>query len=138
VLSQIVGQCDSAIIWSMLAVAGMVALLMMLKRVWLAWLAGMAIYVWPVIQGMFPPGTPILDFVIGAAIIGVYTAVILRWGLLATIVTLLSHFLLLRAPLTTDLDSWRASAALTYTATVAGLGLLGAWLARVNPEIADF
>jgi serine/threonine-protein kinase len=138
VLSQIVGQCDSAIIWSMLAVAGMVALLMMLKRVWLAWLAGMAIYVWPAIQGMFPPGTPILDFVIGAAIIGVYTAVILRWGLLATIVTLLSHFLLLRAPLTTDLDSWRASAALTYTATVAGLGLLGAWLARVNPEIADF
>ena len=114
----------------MLAVAGMVGLLMMLKRPWLAWLAGMAIYVWPVIQGMFAPGTPILDFMIGSAIIGVYIAVILRWGLLATIVTLLSHFLLLRAPLTTDLDSWRATAGLTYTAAVAGLGLLGAWLAR--------
>jgi hypothetical protein len=38
--------------------------------------------------------------------------------------------MLLRAPLTTDLTSWRASAGLTYTIVMAGLGLLGAWLAR--------
>ena len=119
---------------SMLAVAGMVALLILLKRAWLAWLAGMVIYVWPVIQGLFSPGTPILDFIIGSAIIAIYVGVILRWGLLATIVTLFTHFLLLRAPLTTDLGSWRATAGITYTITLASLALLGAWLARHSTE----
>jgi len=38
--------------------------------------------------------------------------------------------MLLRAPLTTDLGSWRATASLTYTITLAALALLGAWLAR--------
>jgi len=37
--------------------------------------------------------------------------------------------MLLRAPLTTDFDSWRATAGLTFTVALAGLGLLGAWLA---------
>jgi hypothetical protein len=130
VFSEILSQFAGAIIWSMLAVGGIVALLILLKRPWLAWLAGTAIYVWAVIQGMFSPGTPVLDFIIGCGIIAIYVGVILRWGLLATILTLFTHFLLLRAPLTTDLDSWRATASLTYTITLAGLAVLGAWLAR--------
>jgi hypothetical protein len=134
VLSDIAGLFNSAITNSMLAVAGIVALLMLLKRAWAAWLAGNLIFVWVVIQGMFPAGTPILDLVIGFAIIAVYTAVILRWGLLATILALFTHFMLLRAPLTTDLGSWRATAGITYTITLAGLGLLGAWLARHSTE----
>ena len=134
VLSEILSQFAGAIIWSMLAVAGLVALLILLKRAWLAWFAGMVIYVWPVIQGMFSPGTPTLDLIIGFAIIAIYVGVILRWGLLATIVTLFTHFLLLRAPLTTDLGSWRATASITYTFMLAGLGLLGAWLARHSSE----
>src|SRR5205809_706920 len=70
----------------------------------------------------------------GAGIIAIYFGVILRWVQLATIVTLFTHFMLLRAPLTTDLGSWRATAGLTYTITLAGLGLLGAWLARHTTE----
>jgi len=134
VLSEIVSQFGGALMWSMLAVAGVVALLILVKQAWLAWLAGMVIYVWPVIQGMFSPGTPILDLVIGLAIIAIYTGVILRWGLLATIMTLFTHFLLLRAPLTTDLGSWRATTGITYTVTLVGLGCLGAWLARHSTE----
>ncbi len=130
VLSIIIGLFSSAIINSMLAVVGIVALLILLKRAWLAWLAGIAIYVWVVVQGMFPPGTPILDLIIGLGIIAIYVGVILRWGLLATIATLFTHFMLLRAPLTTDLNSWRATAGLTFTFVLAGLGVLGAWLAR--------
>ena len=68
-------------------------------------------------------------------IIGIYIAVILRWGLLATIGALFTHFMLLRAPLTTDLGSWRAPATLRFTVVLASLGLLGAWLAR--HRIAD-
>jgi tRNA A-37 threonylcarbamoyl transferase component Bud32 len=134
VLSIIIGLFSSAIINSMLAVVGIVALLILLKRAWLAWLAGIVIYVWVVIQGMFPPGTPILDFIIGSGIIAIYVGVILRWGLLATIAALFTHFMLLRAPLTTDLNSWRATAGLTFTFVLAGVGLLGAWLARHSSE----
>jgi tRNA A-37 threonylcarbamoyl transferase component Bud32 len=130
VLASITRTVLEAITNSMLAVVGVVALLILLKRVWLAWIAGIVIFVWVVIQGMFTPGTPLLDLMIGAGIIGIYIGVILYWGLLATIVTLFTHFLLTGAPLTTDLDSWRATAGITFTITLASLALLGAWLAR--------
>jgi serine/threonine-protein kinase len=134
VLANIFGLFNSAIINSMLAVAGVVAFLILLKRAWLAWLAGSVLFVWVVIEGMFPAGTPALDLAIGFAIIGIYIVVILRWGLLATIAALFTHLMLLRAPLTTDLDNWRATAGLTYALVLAGLGLLGAWLARHSAE----
>src|SRR4029078_10032103 len=102
------GSVSSATVNWMLSVSGIVSFLMLLKRAWLAWLAGIAIFVWVVIQGEFPPGTPILDLVIGCGLIVIYVGVILRWGLLATIVTLFTHFMLIRAPLTTDLGTWRA------------------------------
>ena len=43
---------------------------------------------------------------------------------------LFTHFMLLRAPLTTDITSWRATAGLTHIAVLGGLGLLGGWLSR--------
>jgi hypothetical protein len=42
--------------------------------------------------------------------------------------------MMLRAPLTTDFGSWRATAGLTFTVALAGLGVLGAWLARHSSE----
>ncbi len=134
ILSSIFSTFNDSIINSMLGVVGVVALLIFLKRAWLAWLASIAIFVWVVIQGMFSPGTPLLDLAIGIGIIAIYSAVILRWGLLATIVALFTHFILLRAPLTTDLNSWRATAGLSFTIVLAALGLLGAWLSRQNTE----
>ncbi len=141
VLGSIVGIFSSAITNAMLGVVGIVALLIFLKRAWLAWIAGVALFVWVVIQGMFSPGTPVLDLVAGCVIIGILIAVILRWGLLATIVALYTHFMLLRAPLTTDTNSWRFSTGFTFAVALAGLGLLGAWMARhsaghANPKIS--
>jgi len=130
VLSHIVSLLSNALTNSMLGVVGLVALLIFLKRAWLAWLAGVAIFVWVVIQGMFSPGTPLLDLAIGCGIIGILLGVILRWGLLATIAALFTHFMLLRAPLTTDITSWRATAGLTHLVVLGSLGLLGAWLSR--------
>jgi len=134
VLSTITRTLLESITNSMLAVVGVVVLLILLKRTWLAWIAGILVFMWVVIQGMFPPGTPLLDLAIGAGIIAIYIGVILRWGLLATIVTLFTHFLLIRAPLTTDLASWRATPGIAYTATLAGLALFGAWLARHSTD----
>jgi hypothetical protein len=78
---------------------------------------------------MFSPGTPILDLAIGCGIIGIFIGVILRWGLRATIAALFTHFLLLRAPLTTDISSWRATRALPKSPCSPASGCWG-WLAR--------
>ena len=130
VLAGVVVVIGGAITNSMLAVVGVVALLIVLKRAWAAWIAANAVFVWVVIQGMFPPGTPLLDLVAGLGIISVFTAVIIRFGLLATIAALMTHFMLLGAPLTTELGTWRATAGITYTIVLAGLGVLAAWLSR--------
>jgi hypothetical protein len=130
VLAAIVLAAGSAVMNAMLGVVGVVTLLILLKRPWAAWLAAVCLFVWPVIQGMFPPGTPMLDLAIGGLIIGVWTAVIVRFGLLATIAALATHFMLLRAPLTTQFGTWRAPAGITYIVMTAGVGLFAAWLSR--------
>ena len=81
---------------------------------------------------MFPPGTPMLDLAIGLGIIAIWTGVILHAGLLATVVALSTHFVLLRAPITTEFSSWRGTAALTYLFVIGGIGLLSVYLARTS------
>ena len=46
----------------MLAVVGVVAIMIPLKRKWATHIVGSLIYVWVVIHGMFSPATPMLDF----------------------------------------------------------------------------
>ena len=130
VLSRMATQFGSALLQGMLSVVGLVAIMIPLRRKWATHIVGSLIYVWVVIQGMFNPGTPVLDFVIGLGIIGIFTGIILHAGLLATIVTLATHFMLLRAPLTTDFSSWRATPGITYVIVVTVVGLGAAYLAR--------
>jgi hypothetical protein len=132
VLGSIAGGVGSSLSSAMLAVVGIVALLMLLKNRWLAAAAGVVIYTPVVIDGMFPPGTPMLDLAIGAGIISILIGVILRFGLLATVAAMATHFILLRAPLTTELSSWRGSAGLWYLAVVAGAGLTACYVARTG------
>jgi len=79
---------------------------------------------------MFPAGTPLLDVTIGLGIISIWTGVILHAGLLATVVALSTHFVLLRAPITTEFSSWRGTPGLTYLLVIATVGLLAAYFAR--------
>ena len=58
---------------------------------------------------MFISDTPMLDTAICLVITAVFVIVIARIGLLATVAVLVTHFVLLRAPITTDLSSWRAA-----------------------------
>jgi tRNA A-37 threonylcarbamoyl transferase component Bud32 len=122
-------QVGSAISSGMLAVVGVVTLLIVAKRKWAAHLLSSAIFVWVVIQGMFPPGTPVLDVSIGLGIILIWTAVILWGGLLSTVAALAVHFVLLRAPITLAFSSWRGGPGITYLLLVGGVGLLAAYLA---------
>ena len=132
VLAAIVGQATSAFLSSMLAVVGIVALLMLVKKRWLAGALGAVIYTPAVIDGMFPPGTPRLDLAVGAGIIGILIVVVIRCGLLASVAALATHFILLRAPITTDLGSWRGPIGLWYVAVVAAAGLGACYLARTG------
>lgn len=111
VFAGLISQVSNAISSGMLGVVGIVALLMLLKRRWAAIAAGIVCYTPVVIDGMFPEGTPLLDIVSGALIISVLLGVIVRFGLLAAVAALATHFILLGAPLTTDLGSWRGPAA---------------------------
>ncbi len=125
-------QLGTALLQGMLSVVGLVALMIPLRRKWATHIVGSLIYVWVVIQGMFNPGTPMLDFFVGLAIIAIFTGVILYGGLLATIATLTTHFMLLRAPLTLDFSSWRAAPGITYVVVVAVVGLGAAYVARTG------
>jgi len=129
VLAQILHQTQNAITSGMLGMGGFVALRILLKRRWAAAVVATICFVWVVLEGMFSPGIPALDFIMGLIITAMFVAVIGWGGLLATVVTVMTHFLLLRAPLTTDLASWRATAGLVYLAAVLGIGFWGCYLA---------
>lgn len=101
-----------------------------MRRKWLGHIASSAIFVWVVISGMFPAGTPGLDLAIGLGIIAIWTGVILyAAGLLSTVAALAVHFILLRAPITMNFSSWRGAPGVTYLLLVGGAGLLAAYLA---------
>jgi hypothetical protein len=130
VISRMLASVGAALVSGTLAVAGVVVILILVRRKWIAHLASSVIFVWVVIAGMFNPGTPLLDIAIGLGIIAIWTGVILYGGLLATVAALATHFLLLRAPITTDFASWRATPGITYLVVIGGVGLLAAYLAR--------
>lgn len=130
VIGTMLSQIGGAVGAGMLAVCGVIGILLLVKRKWIAHLVASGIFVWVVISGMFPAGTPVLDVVIGLGIIGIWTGVILHAGLLSTVVALATHFVFLRAPITTDFSSWRAMPGITYLVIVGGVGLAAAYLAR--------
>jgi hypothetical protein len=55
-------------------------------------------------------------------------------GLIATIAALATHFVLLRAPLSTDFASWRGSAALWHFGVILVAGLGACYLAGTSRQ----
>jgi hypothetical protein len=114
VLAQRVGaafvlrELNDAIQSAMLGTVGVVVLGMLLRRRWAAMLVAIVIFTPVAVNGMFAPGTPLLDLLLGAALIAVFVIVIASFGLLAATAALAIHFVLLRAPVTTDLSQWWA------------------------------
>ena len=119
----------SAISNGMLGIAGFVAFRILLKRRVPAAFAAVLCFFWVVLSGMFNPGWPLLDLICGLVITTGFVAIIGWVGLLATIAALSTHFLLLRAPLTTELSSWWADTTLVLLGAVLALGLDGGYLA---------
>jgi eukaryotic-like serine/threonine-protein kinase len=128
-LAEVLRQIEGGLSAGMLGTAGFVVFRILLKRRWTAAIAAVACFVWVVLEGMFNPGWPLLDFVLGLIITTIFVVTIGWAGLLATIATVTTHFLLLRAPVTSDLASWRAPAGLVTLAALLALGVGGAWMA---------
>jgi Protein kinase domain len=125
----IVSQISDAVLSSMLAVVGIVGFIMLLRSRRLATVVAMVVFAPAVMQGMFPGDTPRLDLAIAFCIGAIFVLVIVRAGLLAAAATLATHFILLSAPITTDVSSWRGPFGLWPVAVVLVLGLGGCYLA---------
>jgi serine/threonine-protein kinase len=137
VLGSIAGDLTEGLSQGMLGVVGVVGFVLLFRRTPFptvcATVAAVIVFTPVVVSGMFPQGTPWLDLAIGGGIILVFVLTILRGGLLAAVAALFTHFVLLGAPITTDLSSWRASLGLWYVATIVLLGLGACYIARLPP-----
>jgi hypothetical protein len=133
VIGYLLSRIGDATQGAMLCAVGFLALRLLLKHRIPAAVAAVVCFTPVAINGMFPEGTPLLNVALGAALITVFVATIVRFGLLATVAALTTHFVLLRAPLTTDFASWRAPLGLWFSGTVAALGLAACYLAAARP-----
>jgi hypothetical protein len=113
----------------MLGLGGFVALRIWLKHRVLAAAIAVVLYVGVVMNGMFSPGSPVVDLVFGLIITTAFVGVLGWAGLLTAIATLATHFILLRAPLTADLSGWRAPTGFVFLGGVLLFGLAGCYIA---------
>jgi serine/threonine-protein kinase len=117
-IAAILFNVNSALLFAMLGTVGIVAFRMLLGRAWAAVLAGIVIYTPVAVNGMYMPGTPLLDLTIGAIIISILVLVIVRFGLLAAAATLAAHFIL-TAPITIRWDAWWAAQGIVVLCVIA-------------------
>jgi serine/threonine-protein kinase len=127
--AQLFDRAQDGLSSAMLGMAGYTAFYVLLKRRWLAIVAAVIVYTPVATDGLFYTETPLLDTAIGFAIITVYVMVIARVGLLAGISLLITHFVLIRTAVTTDVSSWRFTTGTVQLATFVALGLLAAAIA---------
>jgi serine/threonine-protein kinase len=138
-IAWIVRNINEAVLSAMLGTVGLVAFGMLTRRRWAAILAAVIVFTPVAVNGMFMPGTPVLDLVIGGAIIAIFVGTIARYGLLAGTAALGTHFVLMGAPITVHVDTWWAttgicSIALILAATAAAASFaLGRGAAVTRP-----
>jgi hypothetical protein len=125
----VLDRTQAAITDGMLGMAGFVAFRILAKRTWVAALAALACYTPVVLNGMFPGDTPILDVAMAIVMVTIFVAVVAWIGLLATIATLSAHLILMGAPLTTDVSSWRGPTSLVFIGAIVAAGMFGCYVA---------
>jgi hypothetical protein len=129
-LASIATDLTGAVVSGMLGVAGVVGFGLLLRSRALALLSAVICFTPVVISGMFPGSAPRLDIAIGVGIITVFILTIDRAGLLSAIAALFAHFVLLRAPITTDFSSWHATVGIWHVCIVLAIGLGACYYAR--------
>jgi hypothetical protein len=119
----IVRAIDEAVLSAMLGTVGFIALAIVFRRRRLGIPVAILLFTPVAVNGMFMPGTPALDLVIGALIIAAFVITIVRFGLLAGTAALATHFIMLRAPVTVHLGAWWATAGVISVCVIAAATL---------------
>jgi hypothetical protein len=136
VLASLISDLSEGISQGMLGVVGVLGFVLAFRRIpfgaALATVAAVVCFTPVVVSGMFSETTPWLDTATGAGILVIFVLTIQRAGLLAAIAALFTHFVLLGAPITTDLSSWRAPLGFWYVGTIALVGFGACYLARTR------
>jgi hypothetical protein len=130
ILSGIASEMTDAVVSGMLGVAGVVGFVLLIRNRAVAMLAAITCFTPVVINGMFPGSTPWLDIAIGACIITIFILTIVRAGLLSAIAALFTHFVQLRAPITSDFSNWHATIGIWHLGVVLAAGLGACYYAR--------
>jgi serine/threonine-protein kinase len=132
ILAYLLSRIGTAVLGAMLCAVTIVTLLIWLRRRWLAAITGIVLFTPVALNGMFAPSTPMLNVAIGAMLVSVLVFTIVRFGLLATVAALATHFVLLRAPTTIHLTTWRGAMGLWFIGLVAIAGLGACYIARLG------
>jgi serine/threonine-protein kinase len=131
-VAHLIGRVVEAVQGAMFCVVGYVAFLLLWNRRWAAALTAIAVYTPVALNGMFSSGYLSLQIALGLALIAIFVLTIVRVGVLATAAALATHFVLIRAPLTTDFSSWRSPIGLWFLGTVLLAGLGACYIARTG------
>jgi len=134
--AQMFDRAQDALSAAMLGMAGYTALYTLFRRRLWAIVVTVIVYTPVATDGLFVSETPLLDTAIGFAIIAVFVTIIARVGLLAAAALLITHFVLLRAAITTDISSWRFATGFVPLATIIACGVVAAAIAagRLQPR----
>ena len=72
-------------------------------------------------------------WVAGTAVFGLWAYILIRWGLISAFVAWFSLLLLIRFPITADIDAWYWASSLFALGAVAALGVYGFYTSVVRP-----
>jgi serine/threonine-protein kinase len=119
-----------AIVDSMQIVGIVVFLKIIVRRNWLVFLLGTLAVLPIAMSGTFAGEQLALELAISLAGIALVFTVLLRFGLLALIITIYTFLAIEGIPLTTDMSKPYAGAALLLSAAIAGFSVLGFYASR--------
>jgi hypothetical protein len=118
-----------------MGVLGLVLLRMLLRRTWLAFVAGCLMFGSMAAQGQFESAYPLLDYAFGVLLCVVLLFVALRWGMFATIVAFVAHFTTLGIAATLDTSRVHFAGGLVTFMLLALVAAAGFYLARAGEPL---
>jgi hypothetical protein len=121
---------------AMWCVVAIVVLKRVLKRMWLAAIAATIFLTLVGASGVYVDQPGLLSINLGTAVIGIalLVGIVVRFGLLATVVLFLTIYVMSSTPWSLDLSRWDFPATALAGIVLAALAVYGGWAARSQPK----
>jgi serine/threonine-protein kinase len=118
-----------------MGVLGLVLMRMLLRRTWLAFVAGCLMFGSMAAQGQFESAYPLVDYAFGVMLCVVLLLVALRYGLFATVVAFMAHFTTLGIAATLDASRVHFVSGAVALTLVGLMAAAGFYLARAGEPL---